>query len=194
MRELPSHRGRQPRGDQLKRERRPTGDGAVVVGQAALCGPVQAVAEPLPLIREVPGDEIAGDPMRCLLCGDRLRKVVGDDMGRVVVGERHLTTRRRQRDIRAALGPARTVVLIERLVDRGLVLESPGRHGERATENPWLTRHRLQMRRVALRLPVTRATQLGLQRTHQSHRVRQRGVIRGRLLSWQGRCRHSGDC
>ena len=68
MRELPSERGRPARGDQLERERRPTGDGAVVVGQATLRGPVQAVAEPLPLIREVPCDEVVALPSGLPAC------------------------------------------------------------------------------------------------------------------------------
>ena len=73
--ELLAYRIRQPARFEFDVDPRLRADHAVVDGHAAVGVPVQAVVEPFARVGQVPGDEVAADPVRRPVRGDRARSV-----------------------------------------------------------------------------------------------------------------------
>ena len=142
---------------------------------------VRRVVEPVARRRRrLPGEQSPPEPVRGPLGAQGPGQVVGDPVGRVVVGERDLPARRGQRDVGAARRPARPVVLVPRPVERDLVLVPAGRHVERAAEDAGRPGDRQEPGLDTRRLPVLRATQLGLERADERDLGRQWSVVGAR--------------
>ena len=168
MREVGPDVGRQPGRIGGERERRAADDHAVLDRHAAVGRGVQPVGG---AVAAVPGDHPAPDPVRAALGADRAGDVVGDHVGRVVIGEGDRAAGRGERDVGAVPRAAGAVVLVPGAVDRDLVLVRARRHGERAAvERPPPIRR--QPGRRALRLPVAGAAELGLQRADERDHAR----------------------
>ena len=112
--------------------------------------------------------------------GDDRAPVVRGPVALVVVVELDARPRREvERDVRAVGLRVSAVVLVPRVVERGLVLEAARRERERPLPDV-VARVVRQMGRRALRLPVTGTAELRLQRAGDRHGGGGRSMRRGR--------------